>query len=67
MKRSQAIILAALLAVTLGGGIYLTRAGHVPPGQPPLVEVNSSTLTALQKEFNRTAGTFRIILLLSPT
>ena len=66
MKRTTAIILAALLAIILGG-IYLSRTGHAPPGQPPLVEVNSSTLIALQAEFNRTTGSLRIILLLSPT
>lgn len=66
MKHIWSIVLAAAVAVVLGG-IYFTRAGHSPAGQPSLIEVNGTTLSALQSEFNRTSDKLRVILLLSPT
>lgn len=66
MKRTWAIILAAVLVVVLAG-VYFSRTGHAPLGQPELVEMNSSTLATLQAEFNRTPASLRVILLLSPT
>lgn len=66
MRRAGAIILAA--ALVIGGGIfYLTRPGRPPTGQPPLVKLTGPALAAMQAEFNRTASSLRIILLLSPT
>ena len=66
MKRTLTIVLAAVVVVTLGV-VYFTRTGHAPEGQPALVEMNDSTLSALQVEFNRTSDKLRVILLLSPT
>jgi hypothetical protein len=66
MKSTWAILLAAVVGVVLGG-IYFTRTGHSPAGQPSLVEINSATLSALQSDFNRTSDKLRVILLLSPT
>ena len=66
MKRTWSIVLAAAVVVILGA-VYFTRTGHAPAGQPSLVEMNSSTLSALQAEFNRTSDKLRVILLLSPT
>lgn len=66
MKRTWSIILAAVVMSVLGG-IYFTRAGHAPADQPSLVDVNGSTLSALQAEFNRRSAELRVILLLSPT
>jgi hypothetical protein len=65
MKRSWSIVLAAA-AVAILGGIY-TRTGHSPAGQPSLVEMNGSALSALQSEFNEQSASLRVILLLSPT
>jgi hypothetical protein len=65
MKRAWLIVLAAAVAVL--GGIYFTRTGHAPAGQPPLVEINSTAFSALQSEFNGTSAGLRVILLLSPT
>lgn len=65
MKRAWLIVLAAAIAVL--GGIYVTRTGHAPASQPPLVEMNRTALSALQAEFNRTSAELRVILLLSPT
>ena len=66
MKRTSSIALAVVLLVILGG-VYFTRTGHAPVGQPALVQVNGSTLSALKDEFNRTSDKLRVILLLSPT
>lgn len=66
MKRTLSIVLAAAAVVTLGA-VYFTRTGHAPAGQPALVEINNSTLSALKVEFNRTSDKLRVILLLSPT
>jgi|HubBroStandDraft_6_1064221.scaffolds.fasta_scaffold212300_2 hypothetical protein len=65
MKRTWAILLAA--SVVALGGIYFTKKSHAPTGQPPLVELNRATLSALQSEFNQTSANLRVILLLSPT
>jgi hypothetical protein len=66
MKLTWSIVIAAVVVVILGA-VYFTRTGHAPAGQPSLVEMNGSTLSALQAEFNRTSNKLRVILLLSPT
>jgi len=66
MKRTWSIVLAAAVLMILGA-VYFTRTGHAPAGQPSLVEMNGSTLSALKAEFNRTSDKLRVILLLSPT
>jgi hypothetical protein len=66
MKRTWVIVFAVLAMIVLGG-VYFTRTGHAPVGQPALVEMNSSALAALQAEFNRASDSVRVILLLSPT
>ena len=66
MKRTWSIILAAVAMVVLVA-IYSTRTGHAPTGQPSLIQMDSSALSALQAEFNRSSASLRIILLLSPT
>ncbi len=66
MKRIWIIVLAAVLAVAAAGA-YFSWPGHPPAGQPVLVELDTQTLSALQTEFNRTSGSLRVILLLSPT
>jgi hypothetical protein len=66
MKSVWAIIIGAALVAVLGG-IYFSGNGHAPAGQPPLIEMSNSQLNTLQADFNRTAGSLRVILLLSPT
>jgi hypothetical protein len=66
MKRIWIIVLAAVLALLVTGA-YFSWPGHAPAGQPVLVELDSPALSALQTEFNRTSGSLRVILLLSPT
>jgi hypothetical protein len=65
MKRAWSIIAAAVVVVL--GGVYFTKKGHAPDGQPSLVEMNSVALSVMQLEFNRTSAELRVILLLSPT
>lgn len=65
MKRVWATILAATVVIL--GGLYFTRTGHAPLGQPSLVEIDGASLSALRSEFNRTSDKLRVILLLSPT
>jgi hypothetical protein len=66
MRRFWAVVLLAVAGIALAG-VFLGRAGHAPAGQPPLVEINTAAIAALQAEFNQTSGSLRILLLLSPT
>jgi len=65
MRRAWLIFLVTAMLVL--GGIYVTRTGHAPASQPPLLEMNTAALSVLQSEFNRTSAELRVILLLSPT
>jgi len=67
VKRTWLIGVAVLVLATFAGGLYFATAGHAPPGQAPLVVIDSHALSTLQEEFNRTAPGVRVILLLSPT
>jgi hypothetical protein len=58
--------LAALLAAALAVTHFMTP-GHVPAAQPPLEVMDSQALAKLQNEFNSTAESVRLVLLLSPT
>jgi hypothetical protein len=61
------IVLLSMALLLVGAVFYFTGSGQPPTSQPPLVEITSSTLTALQSEFNHGSSELRIILLLSPT
>jgi hypothetical protein len=65
MKRIGFIVLAS--AVVVLAAFYVRRTGHPPAGQPPLVQINDASLSALRSEFNHTSDKLRVILLLSPT
>ncbi len=67
VKRSRKLILFAALALAGLGGWYLFGSRTVPAGQPPLADLSVQTIGALQADFNRSAGSVRVILLLSPT
>jgi hypothetical protein len=67
MKQFFAISFAILLLVLLAVGVYLSRTGHTPPGQPVLLQINAQSLAELPAEFNRASGSLRVILLMSPT
>ena len=40
---------------------------HVPPGQPPLATLDSSSLPAFRSAFNAADGGVRVLAMLSPT
>jgi len=46
---------------------YLYGGSTVPAGQSPLVRLNNSNLSALKDGFNASAGSVRVLLLVSPT
>jgi len=66
MKRTWRIGLSAVLLALLAGA-YFTWPGQAPSGQPVLTDLDTKAMSGLQAEFNRTAGSLRVILLLSPT
>jgi len=68
MKRKTITVLAAALTVLGLLVFYQFYAGsNVPPGQPPLVRLNDSNLSALKDNFNQSARAVRLLVMLSPT
>ena len=59
--------LAIAILVTLAIAWFVLRPGEAPPGQPPLVTVDLTSLEALRAEFNRDSSQARMIVLLAPT
>jgi hypothetical protein len=59
------LALAIVLAATIGW--YRLAPGTAPVGQPPLATLDSTSLQALQTDFNRESNHARVIVLLSPT
>jgi len=57
--------LAVVLAAAIGW--YQFSPGEAPPGQSPLVTLDSTSLQGLRADFNRELTHTRIIVLLSPT
>ena len=66
MKRKR-IVIIGLVAVVLLAFYYFYGGSTVPSGQPALVRLNSSNIAALGDEFNRSANSVRVLVLLSPT
>ena len=67
MKR---VWISSVIVVVLAIGGYLLwtgMPGKTPPGQTPLVELNTTSLDAMKADFNRASDSVRIIALLSPT
>ena len=69
MKNRRRILglLALVIVLVLGIGWFLLTPGDTPPGQPPLVTLDSVSLQTLRADFNRDASQARVIVLLSPT
>lgn len=68
MKRKT--ITVAVTALTLLGFLlfYQFYVGSiVPPGQPPLVRLNDSNVSAVRDNFNQSAKSVRLLVMLSPT
>jgi hypothetical protein len=66
MKR-RGIIFVAVTVVACSLFYYLYGGSTAPPGQQPLVKLNSANLTALKEAFNGSANSVRVLVMLSPT
>ena len=66
MKRKR-IVVFGLAAVVLLAYYYFYGGSAVPSGQAPLVRLNSSNVASLRDEFNGSANSVRLLVLLSPT
>jgi len=66
MKR-KTIAVAALTALGLLLFFQFYAGSNVPPGQPPLLRLKDSNLSALRDKFNQSARAVRLLVMLSPT
>ena len=67
MKRVLIIILA-IGAVGIGWlAYYLYGGSTVPAGQQPLARLTDANLSLLKDSFNESAGSVRVLVMLSPT
>jgi hypothetical protein len=66
MQRKHVVIGGLGLALFLVF-YYLYGGSTVPEGQRPLVGLNSSNLGSLKNDFNASADTVRLLVLVSPT
>ncbi len=66
--KKQLILAAAVIFLLLAGiGWHLWGPSRVPPGQPPLVTLDSTNLAKLEQAFNEASDRVRVIVLLSST
>jgi len=67
--RRQGPIIAAAAALAVGLLLFYQFyvGSTVPPGQRPLVHLNSSNLEALREDFNQAGRSVRLLVMLSPT
>jgi hypothetical protein len=66
MKR-KTIILIAVGFIALAAVFYLYGGHATPQGQQALVSFSSGDLTSLKSNFNGSASSVRVLLMLSPT
>ncbi len=64
---SKKLFYVALAAVALGVAYFFYGGSSTPKGQPPLLSFSSGDLTPLKTAFNTSAGSTRILVMLSPT
>ena len=67
MKRLVIIILAVAALALSCAGYYLYAGSTVPAGQQPLARLTDSNFASLKDSFNASAGSVRVIVMLSPT
>ncbi len=69
MKRKHVIygLMAVVGAIVLFVVYYLYFGSTVPTGQQPLVRLDNSNIESLKKSFNGSAGSVRVMVMLSPT
>jgi len=65
--KNKRIVLIGLVALVLLAFYYFYGGSTAPSGQPPLVRLNSSNVASLRDEFNGSANSVRLLVLLSPT
>jgi hypothetical protein len=68
MKMNKKIvILAAVAAILLFAGLYLSRPSKTPPTQKPLLTLSTANFSEFEAEFDEATDAPRLVLLLSPT
>ncbi len=67
MKRKGIIVASVLAATAFLIFYYFYWGSTVPKGQQPLVRLNSSNVGSLRDEFNGSAKSVRLVVMLSPT
>jgi len=69
MKRRHIVlsVLAAAGFLILYIFYYLYGGSATPKGQQPLVNLNGSNLSSLKDEFNGSANSVRVLVMLAPT
>ena len=63
----KSIIWIAAAAVVLGAAYYFYGGSSTPKGQPSLVSLKEENFSSLKDAFNQSAGSARVVLMLSPT
>jgi hypothetical protein len=67
MKKLRFVLPLLLVALGVAAAWHVWAPRIVPLGQPPLATLDAGTLQNVRADFNRDAGTVRVIVLLSPT
>jgi len=67
MRRMLWVMTVIVIALSLGAAFLGYAPREVPPGQPPLVYLNPQNFDDLRKQFNDSATSPRVLLMLSPT
>ena len=66
-KKTFLVVAPAAILGLLVAAYYLYTPGHAPAGQPPLARLNSQSYGAFQELFDASAGSIRVLVMLSPT
>jgi hypothetical protein len=67
MKRMLWVMTAVVITLLLGAAFLAYAPREVPKGQPPLVYLNLQNFDDLRRQFNDSAASPRVLLMLSPT
>ena len=66
----KSLLLVAAVALVVGVATFAwmkLSPRRVPPGQPPLAKLDSSSLPAFRATFNAAGDEIRVLAMLSPT
>ena len=63
----KSIIWIAAAVIVLGVAYHFYGGGSTPKGQPLLVSLKEENFSSLKDAFNQSAGSARVVLMLSPT